>query len=269
MEHVISTGGRTYRVPAGDDDVDAFLAWLVESRGEPATVAALSRQQVLARIARSAIPAGFPEPDVVIGDAGRDSGGYTRGWLAASVAAWVCVQATVADTGVEGVDDVGHDTGGAAQQASESEPEWRPGARRWSGVSASADTRVAILTSRGALTPSGVVLTRGPLPTGADLARFVWHRWPTKPAQTPQVWITAPALVAAGMTPPKRPPTASDDLSAAVGKVFGCQVTAAKAGWFTAVFNRADAEPGTESTAADGRRAGNSWRFCWSVVDAR
>lgn len=254
MEHVISTGGRTYRVPAGDEDVDAFLAWLVESRGEPATVAALSRQQVLARIARSAIPAGFPEPDVVIGDAGRDSGGYTRGWLAASVAAWECVQATVADTGVEGVvDDVGDDTGGPAQQAGESEPEWRPGARRWSGVSASADTRVAILTSRGALTPSGVVLTRGPLPTGADLARFVWHRWPTKPAQTPQVWITAPALVAAGMTPPKRPPTASDDLSATVGQVFGCQVTAAKAGWFTAVFNRADAEPGTES-AADGRR---------------
>ena len=87
-EHLIITGGRTYRIPAGDTDMDALLAWWVESRGEPASVAALSRQQVFARIRRSAIPAGFPEPDVVIGDTDRDSGGFVRGWLPATVQAW-------------------------------------------------------------------------------------------------------------------------------------------------------------------------------------
>lgn len=36
VEHLITTGGRTYRVVLEDDeseDVAAFLAWLVESRG--------------------------------------------------------------------------------------------------------------------------------------------------------------------------------------------------------------------------------------------
>ncbi|SPX88467.1 hypothetical protein [Mycobacterium xenopi] len=246
MEHVISTGGRTYRVSAGDDDtadVDAIVAWLCETYGQPASVVALSRQQVLARIGRSAIPAGFPQPDVVIGDAGRDSGGYTRGWLAATVAAWEDAHATSdADAAGGGEGERGGDAASVEPAAGGSS--WVPGARQWSGVSAAADTRVAILTSRGALTPSGVVLTRGPLPTGADLARFVWHRWPSKPAQTPQVWITAPALAAAGMTPPKKAPTSSEDLAAAVGKVFDCQVTSAKAGWFTAVFSRDEASGG-------------------------
>lgn len=77
-EHLIITGGRTYRIPAGDEDMDAALAWWVESRGEAASIAALSRQQVFARIRRAAIPAGFPEPDVVIGDTDRDSGGFIR-----------------------------------------------------------------------------------------------------------------------------------------------------------------------------------------------
>lgn len=254
MEHVITTAGGTYRVPVGDADVDAYLAWLVESRGVAAPVAALSRQQVITRIGRSAIPAGFPDPDVVIGDAGRDSGGYVRGWLVSTVTAWEGKQVTAdardADSDDSGVGDVSGASGAAATAG---EPgEWRPGVRRWEGVSAAADSGVAILTSRGALTPSGVVLTRGPLPTGADLARFVWHRWPSKPAATPQVWVTGAALSAAGMTPPKRPPTSSEDLAAAVGKVFGCRVSSAKAGWFTAGFDRVDVEPGTDSAA--GRR---------------
>nr|WP_011117233.1 hypothetical protein [Mycobacterium celatum]AAK40076.1 unknown [Mycobacterium celatum] len=136
MEHVISTGGRTYRVSAGDDDtadVDAIVAWLCETYGQPASVVALSRQQVLARIGRSAIPAGFPQPDVVIGDAGRDSGGYTRGWLAATVTAWEDAHATSdADAAGGGEGERGGDAASVEPAAGGSS--WVPGARQWSGV---------------------------------------------------------------------------------------------------------------------------------------
>lgn len=240
-EHFIVTGGRTYRIPVGDnEDMDAALAWWVESRGEPATVAALSRQQVFARIGRAAIPVGFPEPDVVIGDTDRDSGGFVRGWLPATVQAWQddhgetdsaaaatgeSVGRAVEPAGGPGPATDGDDGGGA----------WRIGARRWPGVGDRADKFVRILTSRGAVTPSGVVSARVPLDASL-LGRYVWKHWPHKPAQTPQLWVTAPALAAAGMTAPPRPPTRSEDLSDAVATVFGCEVTAATAGWFTAVF---------------------------------
>ena len=240
-EHLITTGGRTYRVPAGDEDLDAYLAWLVESRGEPASVAALSRQQVFARIHRSAIPAGFPEPDVVIGDTDRDSGGFVRGWLPATVQAWLdehddsAVTTAATDKG----ERVGQDATAAAEpvapSGSDDDGAWRVGARRWTGVGDRADKLVRILTSRGALTPSGVVSARVPL-DAALLGQYVWKHWPHKPAQVPQLWITESALEAAGMAPPKRPPTTSADLSDAVAKTFGCEVTSATAGWFTAVF---------------------------------
>lgn len=90
-EHWITTGGRTYRVSVtGEDgaDIDGIIEWLCTDHGAPAAITALSRQQVLARIDKSAIPVGFPEPDVVIGDATRDAGGYVRGWLTATVQAW-------------------------------------------------------------------------------------------------------------------------------------------------------------------------------------
>lgn len=236
-EHLIITGGRTYRIPAGDEDMDAALAWWVESRGEPASIAALSRQQVFARIRRSAIPAGFPEPDVVIGDTDRDSGGFVRGWLPATVQAW---QDEQGETGSTATDE---SVGQAVEPAGDAGPAtidndgggWRIGARRWTGVGDRADKFVRILTSRGAVTPSGVVSARVPLDASL-LGQYVWKHWPHKPAQTPQLWITAPALAAAGMSPPKRTPTRSEDLSDAVAKVFGCEVTAATAGWFTAVF---------------------------------
>ena len=238
-EHLIITGGRTYRIPAGDEDMDAALAWWVESRGEPASIAALSRQQVFARIRRSAIPAGFPEPDVVIGDTDRDSGGFVRGWLPATVQAWQDEQGETDSTATATDESVGQavePAGGAGAATTDNDDDaWRIGARRWTGVGDRADKFVRILTSRGAVTPSGVVSARVPLDASL-LGQYVWKHWPHKPAQTPQLWITAPALAAAGMTPPKRTPTRSEDLSDAVAKAFGCEVTAATAGWFTAVF---------------------------------
>ncbi|OLT97890.1 hypothetical protein [Mycobacterium syngnathidarum] len=244
-EHLITTGGRTFRVPAGDEDLDAYLAWLVSDRGEPVStvvptpVAALSRQQVFARIRRAAIPSGFPEPDVVIGDTDRDSGGFVRGWLPATVQAWQDEH----DQHDELASSTASEPAGQVDSAGEDDPTgtdnddgaWRIGARRWTGVGDRADRFVRILTSRGAVTPSGVVSAHKPL-DARWLGGYVWKHWPHKPALTPQLWITAPALAAAGMSPPKRPPVTSADLSDAVAKAFGCEVTSATAGWFTATF---------------------------------
>ena len=84
---VITASGRVAAVPTGDDNIDTFLDYLVDEVGTPGPVVAMTRAQVLARIARSALPTGFPEADVVIGDADRE-GGFTRGWMPATVAAW-------------------------------------------------------------------------------------------------------------------------------------------------------------------------------------
>jgi hypothetical protein len=84
---VITASGRVAAVPSGDDNIDTFLEYLVDDVGTRAPVVAMTRAQVLARIARSALPTGFPEADVVIGDADRE-GGFTRGWMEGTVAAW-------------------------------------------------------------------------------------------------------------------------------------------------------------------------------------
>lgn len=221
-----------------------------------APVSALSRQQVLARVGRSAIPAGFPDPDVVIGDAGRDAGGFVRGWLPATVQAWQDARIAAEASEVAASAETG-DVGPADATAGESVGDgpdaegWKLGERRWTGVGDAADKWVHILTSRGAVKPSGVVSARVPL-DGSLLGRFVWQQWPYKSVgrtAPPQLWITAQALAAAGMSPPKREPASSADLSDAVAKLFDCEVTSAKAGWFTAVFRA----PGDQA-GAEGRR---------------
>jgi len=63
---------------------------------------------------------------------------------------------------------------------------WAPRSRQWSGVAPTADGRVVIVTSRGVVTPSGLVVA-GPLPTAAALGDFVAWRWPRHQAQLPQV----------------------------------------------------------------------------------
>ncbi|MCV7256784.1 hypothetical protein H7J86_31870 [Mycobacterium hackensackense] len=257
-EHLITSGGKTYRVSAdGHDgaDIDGIIEWLCQFHGEPTTLNALSRPQVLSRIGRSSIPSDFPEPGVVIGDEGRQSGGRTRGWLPQAVQQWEdgasarlaaaasqserpASEASSESSASEATDEA--DAGGQNEDAGE----WVPGQRQWSDTPASGDRMVAILSSRGAISPSGLPLTRGPLPTAADLARFVWHRWPSKPdargargaAAHPQIWITAPALQAAGMTPPKKAIERSEDLSATIAALFDCEITSARAGWFTAAF---------------------------------
>lgn len=257
-EHLITSGGQTYRVSAdGHDgaDIDGIIEWLCQFHGEPTTLNALSRPQVLSRIGRNSIPSGFPEPGVVIGDEGRQSGGRTRGWLPQAVQQWEdgasaqlaaaasqserpASEASSESSASAATDEA--DAGGQSGHAGE----WVPGQRQWSDTPASGDRMVAILSSRGAISPSGLPLTHGPLPTAADLGRFVWHRWPNKPdargargaAAHPQIWITAPALQAAGMTPPKKAIERSEDLSATIAALFDCEITSARAGWFTAAF---------------------------------
>jgi hypothetical protein len=259
-EHLITFGGQTYRVSAEGHtgaDIDGIIEWLCEDHGEPTTLNALSRAQVLSRIGRSSIPDDFPEPSVVIGDEGRQSGGKTRGWLPQAVQQWEDSEsaqlaaaasqsegsASESSVGPEPSDSDTADQAAAGGQSGGA-GEWAPGKRQWSDTPASGDRMVAILSSRGAISPSGLPLTRGPLPTAADLARFVWHRWPNKPdargargaAAHPQIWITAPALKAAGMTPPKKTIERSEDLSATIAALFDCEITSARAGWFTAAF---------------------------------
>ena len=59
-EHWVYTGGQSYLV-TGDagGELDDILAWMAADHGRPAPVVALSRQQVLTRIARTTLPTGF------------------------------------------------------------------------------------------------------------------------------------------------------------------------------------------------------------------
>lgn len=230
----------------------AYLQWLVESRGEPVTLGALLRQQVLARIGRAALPAEFPIPDVVVGD--TDSPGFVRGWLPATVDAWLAAQIT--EPVAAEADDQDQVPGETSPAAADTPPDagaWVRGQRLWSESAAvGAEKHALILGSRGAVTPSGLVLTKGPLLHGADLGALVWYRWKTAPvppgkgrqAPVPQIWITADALLAVGMKPPAAPSDGSDltstDLKPIVADLFGCDVTSAKAGWFTCRFASPD-----------------------------
>jgi hypothetical protein len=222
VDYLVTVEGRTYRVPV-DGEIHDYLQWLIEDRGTPEPFVAMSRQQVVARIGRSALPTDIPDADVVIGDPSRE-GGFTRGWLESTVAAWE--QARTA-TGVE--DD--------SQQAAPSAPDagagehWPAKTRQWTDVPMTADARVAIVTSRGIVTPSGVVLA-GPLPDGNAMYAFLaWH-WARKPKDLPQVWLTYEALVSIGVPMDELP----RDLADLIATVFNCEVTWHQSGWFTCRF---------------------------------
>ena len=231
-EHLITTAGQTYRIDDGNDEIVDIVAWLASKGGDPVEITAWSRQQVLAEISRSAIPAGFPEPNVIIGEAHS----ATRGWFPETVRAWVAGERAAAaqpageETAEAGVSESGDAAAG-----------WSAGDVIWESVpSVRADAQVAILTSRGSLTPSGRVTT-GPMPDATGLGQLVWFRWPHEPAKKaalPQIYITDEVLDAAGFPDLKEEPESSADLSDVVSAVFGCQVTYANGGWFTASFTR-------------------------------
>ena len=239
----VFTGTAIYRL---DDDEDHdILEWLVEKHAHEAKEPArcLSMQDVLARVGSAALPQDFPSPDVIVGS-GKNG---MRGWLEITVAAWESGRAGPSERGAS-----------AAAAGENSEPEALPEPESapapvsakpkadspdirepwWSGVPQRADALVAIVTSRGVVKPSGEPASRGPLTDATDLAKLVWYLWPRPPAKTaiPQIWLTGPALRAAGMTPPKGTLKSSEDLSKTVSQLFGCTVTSAQAGWFLAAF---------------------------------
>lgn len=227
---VITASGRVAAVPSGDDNIDTFLEYLVDEVGTRAPVVAMTRAQVLARIARSALPTGFPEADVVVGDADRE-GGFTRGWLEGTVAAWEAAKldrAAVADSDVEAAPSaVAADTGA---------PGWLPKSRVWTDLPMAADQWIVLATSRGIVSPSGVVVA-GPLPTGEALWKFIAWRWKSgHTKEMPQIWLTPEALAAVGLTEEATADLAPEDFTAAVAETFGCEVTRAKSGWYTARF---------------------------------
>lgn len=235
---VITASGRVAAVPVGDGNVDTFLDYLVDEVGTPGPVVAMTRAQVLARIARSALPTGFPEADVVVGDADRE-GGFTRGWMEGTVAAWESAKLDSAAAVVNPDDDALQTTPstGEEEEAATAAPDvWQPKMRVWTDRPMAADQWIVLATSRGIVTPSGVVVA-GPLPAGEALWKFISWRWKTgHTKEMPQIWLTPEALAGVGLTEEATADLEPEDFAAAVAETFGCEVTRAKSGWYTARF---------------------------------
>jgi hypothetical protein len=282
MDPVLITAAGKFRVR--DPETVDILNWMGEAKGSRlGALECLALQQVLSQLGVAVLPEGFPEADVIIG--GRGKGGM-RGWLESTVTAWLSPPEG-AQAAAPGPDDEGQPGGdAAAPPAPQDVPENRgdgagqgaggnqggpaaaagpvQGEPWWTGVSNRADKLVTILTSRGAVTPSGIQVSRGPLLNGSDLGQWVWRRHPSQPGQTvrgsrktikPQIWITAAALRQAGMVPPKGEIERSDQISDVVAALFGCTITSAEAGWFTAIFPPPGPRGGTgESGRTDALR---------------
>lgn len=275
MEYMVITPRGTYRIGLDANDAGDLIALLdyYVDKGAisgPDRLRALSRQQVLAQLGRPTLPEDrdnpFPDPPVVIGEEG--TGSFTRGWLDWQVSAWqdAKMQAKLGeqaradetempvssepDDGVEAPEPTGASE--AAQRPSEpataaaaaATPPWPKGSRQWEALGA-ADERVAIVTSKGIATPSGWVLT-GPLPSPANVPRFVsWH-WRKKPTNLPQMWFTAEAMESIGMPVEDADP---DEVAEIVAKTFGCKVSWHQSGFFTCRFGVSTSD-GDEDGAA-------------------
>ena len=243
--YVITAGGKICAIPQGDGNIDTFLVdYLCAEVGTPTQLVAMSRAQVLARIARSALPTGFPDADVVIGDPSRE-GGFTRGWLEATVAAWenkeLAHQASEpTDPDTEPAHDVAAaDTSTPVDSGTTERPAvWAPNTRVWTDVPMSADQWIVLVTSRGIVSPSGMVRARS-LPDAEALRRFIFWKW-TAPGHTkemPQLWLTAEALAGVGLTDDVIDELDSAaDVPAVIGETFGAEITRSKSGWLTAKF---------------------------------
>lgn len=229
MLYRLTVGGRTYRLDA-DDETNDILQWYIETKGTPEDLAGLSRQQVVARIGRSALPTDFPDSDMTIGDQTRE-GGFWRGWFEETVREY---EERVLDT----TPDSAAAGRGQAKTSDDGTSPWEPKSRQWTNTPIIADGRVAIATSRGIVKPSGVVVA-GPMPSGDALHKFLVWNWGPKPKDQPQVWFTYEALAALGLPMDNLP----DDISGLVAQTFGCEVTWSQSGWFTCRFTDHDGTP--------------------------
>lgn len=235
MDHFITTGGITYRVPSGggETDADAMIEHLTQycsTEQNPAgPVVFLSRQQIASRTGKAVLPTDFPEPDAVVGDPNRD-GAFTRGWLESTVQSYATAHA---DTPDEAPASAGHPVPEGAK-APELEEGWEKDSQQWTDVAATAaDAQIVIATSKGVLEPRGRVITR-PIMGGKDLGRFLrWH-WPAKTRDVlPQVWITAEALEAIEFPLDVE---SDEQIVELVEKHFLCKVSRHQAGWFVCAF---------------------------------
>ncbi|RFZ62996.1 hypothetical protein DE4576_04935 [Mycobacterium marinum] len=244
VRYLITVGGRTYRLDA-DDETDDILQWYIESKGKPEKLVGMSRQQVLARIGRSTLPVDFADPDMVIGDENREAA-HTRGWFETTVTAWetgtlaepAADQEVASTPQKEATTSADPEPAGTPDGSASSGPAWTPRTRLWSEVPLAADDRVAIISSRGAVAPSGKVLAGQPMPGGHALGRFLASHWPRSPKFLPQLWLTYEALEGVGFAVDDSdgPITTSSAVSHIVESVFDCKVSNAKAGWFTCRF---------------------------------
>lgn len=229
MLYRLTVGGRTYRIDA-DAETHDILQWYIEAKGKPEDLAGLSRQQVVARIGRSALPTDFPEHDMTIGDRSRENG-FWRGWFESTVREWEerALDATPAASSGEAVQE-------AAASADDTSPApWPVKSRQWTETPITADGRVAIATSRGIVKPSGMVAA-GPMPSGDALHKFLIWNWGPKPKEQPQMWFTYEALTELGVPMDDLP----DDLPGLVAATFQCEVTWSQSGWFTCRFTDHD-----------------------------
>lgn len=248
--YVITAAGKVSAVPTGDDNIDTFLDYLCDDVGAPTQVVAMSRAQVLARIARSALPTGFPDADVVIGDPSRE-GGFTRGWLESTVTRWEsqelahqAAEASPPELEASGTETPAPPTTGTAG-VNDLQP-WAANTRVWTDVPMSADQWIVLVTSRGIVSPSGMVRA-GALPDAAALRRFIFWKW-TAPGHTkemPQLWLTEEALAGVGLTDEVIAEIDSADLPALIGETFGAEITRSKSGWLTAKFANDNGEAKT------------------------
>jgi hypothetical protein len=224
MDHFVTTGGFTYRIPSDAGEVDEVIGWLADSRAAARPVVMLSRQQIATRTGKTVLPGDFPQPDVVVGDPNRD-GGFTRGWLEVTVEEWLSKQAPGPEPETQESDTAEAETPEAAHI-------WAKKSVRWDDVpTTAADGQIVIATSMGVAVPSGKAIS-GPIPSGADLARFVrWH-WPGRTRELPQVWVTAETLEAIGF-----PLEAVDEqIPGLVAQYFECKVGWHQSGWFTCEY---------------------------------
>lgn len=241
----------TWRVHDSDEAADVVCV-LTEQHADKVDepMQALSRQQVATQLGRG-IPADFPSEDIVTGAPHQ---GGTRGWWESTVQRYLLTQEQRRDQGAVTTASPAGRPQGETPAPTDAHPEAPPGdawplkSRQWSDVDLSGvDQRVLLVTTKGLVTPSGVVKS-GPLTSPARLGEVVCRRrWSTPPGGAdPQLWIFPEALEAIGFQIDGQ---VDSELPGVVAAFFDCTVKYHKSGWFTCEF---DAQiHGGETRSAD------------------